>query len=319
MIAAKVKKFIKDWMLPIAIVLGVSSYLIFHFCHALHPIGEACKVFASNAQPFLIGVMLFLQFIKMSPRQLRFHRWNIVPLLFQTVSFIVLTVITMYVPHGTGRILLECAMLCLICPTASASGVITEKLGGNLPGNMSYLVIINTVVTFLIPAAIPVVHPSEMSFWTSVSVIGMKIFPMLLLPCFLAWMVRYMFPKLHKAILEYAHWSFYFWGVSLTLAMILATRSLVWSGMSFGHIMLIAAVSAASCGVQFWVGHASGKKFGKESMITSGQVLGQKNTGFLIWLGYSYMTPVTSIAGGLYAIWQNIYNSWELYQMKKRT
>ena len=26
------------------------------------------------------------------------------------------------------------------------------------------------------------------------------------------------------------------------------------------------------------------------------------------------MTPVTSIAGGLYAIWQNLFNSWELYQ-----
>ena len=40
--------------------------------------------------------------------------------------------------------------------------------------------------------------------------------------------------------------------------------------------------------------------------ITAGQALGQKNSGFLIWLGYSYMTPVTSVAGGLYSIWQNI-------------
>ena len=36
--------------------------------------------------------------------------------------------------------------------------------------------------------------------------------------------------------------------------------------------------------------------------------------GFLIWLGYNYLTPVTSVAGGLYAIWQNLFNSWELYQ-----
>ena len=47
--------------------------------------------------------------------------------------------------------------------------------------------------------------------------------------------------------------------------------------------------------------------------ITAGQALGQKNSGFLIWLGYSYMTPVTSVAGGLYSIWQNIINSLELY------
>ena len=29
------------------------------------------------------------------------------------------------------------------------------------------------------------------------------------------------------------------------------------------------------------------------------------------------MTPVTSVAGGLYAIWQNLYNSWELYQKER--
>ena len=42
--------------------------------------------------------------------------------------------------------------------------------------------------------------------------------------------------------------------------------------------------------------------------------MGQKNTGFMIWLGYNYRTPVTSVAGGLYAIWQNLFNSWELYR-----
>jgi len=26
------------------------------------------------------------------------------------------------------------------------------------------------------------------------------------------------------------------------------------------------------------------------------------------------MTPVTSVAGGLYAVWQNLFNSWELYR-----
>ena len=31
------------------------------------------------------------------------------------------------------------------------------------------------------------------------------------------------------------------------------------------------------------------------------------------------MTPVTSIAGGLYAIFQNLYNSWEIYRKEHRT
>jgi BASS family bile acid:Na+ symporter len=46
--------------------------------------------------------------------------------------------------------------------------------------------------------------------------------------------------------------------------------------------------------------------------ITSGQSLGQKNTVLAIWLGYTFMTPETAIVGGLYSIWHNIYNSWQL-------
>ena len=41
--------------------------------------------------------------------------------------------------------------------------------------------------------------------------------------------------------------------------------------------------------------------------------------GVEIWLGYSYMPPVTSVAGGLYSIWQNIINSLELYEQSHRT
>ena len=48
--------------------------------------------------------------------------------------------------------------------------------------------------------------------------------------------------------------------------------------------------------------------------VTAGQSLGQKNTVFAIWMGYTFMTPETAIVGGLYSIWHNIYNSWQLYR-----
>ena len=66
------------------------------------------------------------------------------------------------------------------------------------------------------------------------------------------------------------------------------------------------------CAIQFYIGGHFSKN--RKTRITARQALGQKNTGFLIWLGYTYLTPVTSIAGGLYAIWQNLFNSWELYR-----
>ena len=83
---------------------------------------------------------------------------------------------------------------------------------------------------------------------------------------------------------------------------------------SLGHwaIAGIVLVSMFCCFIQFF----TGRRIGSDAIgnLTAGQALGQKNTGFLIWLGYNYMTPVTSVAGGLYAVWQNLFNSWELYR-----
>ena len=31
-------------------------------------------------------------------------------------------------------------------------------------------------------------------------------------------------------------------------------------------------------------------------------------------MGYTFLTPDTSIAGGFYSIWHNVYNSWQLYK-----
>ena len=209
--------------------------------------------------------------------------------------------------------LVECAMLCFICPTASAAGVITDRLGGNLAATVSYVVMINVAATFLIPLVIPVVNPSaQMGFWAYVGHIAWKVFPVLILPGLVAWIIRYTTHKLQRALMRWAGNSFYVWGVGLTLAMVLATRALMLSGLGLWAIGGIVLVSVFCCFFQFFAGRKMGH--GNIESLTAGQALGQKNTGFLIWLGYNYMTPVTSVAGGLYAIWQNLFNSWELYQ-----
>ena len=209
--------------------------------------------------------------------------------------------------------LLECAMLCMICPTASAAGVITDRLGGNLAGTVTYLVLINVAGTFLIPLIIPLVNPSAtLGFWAYVGHIALKVFPVLILPGLMAWLVRYTTHGLQRKLMRWAANSFYVWGVGLTLAMVLSTRALLLSGLGLWAVAGIVLVSVLCCFVQFIAGRRMGRD--KVENLTAGQALGQKNTGFLIWLGYNHLTPVTSVAGGLYAIWQNLFNSWELYQ-----
>ena len=342
------RKWMDKWMLPGAIILGTSLYVIYRFSPALHPCGPWLHPLASEGQRLVIALLLFFQFVKISPHDLQFTRWHWKALAVQTGLFLLLAAAVLLVEPGPGRMLLECAMLCFICPTAAAAGVITDRLGGNLAATVSYLVIINVAATFLIPLVIPVVNPSaQMGFWTYVGHIAWKVFPILILPALLAWLIRYTTHKLQRTLMRWASNSFYIWGVGLTLAMVLATRALLLSDLGLWGIAGIVAVSVLCCFLQFFIGRRIGSagadspreglgsagagtspggiglllapgevyapaEFSQTDSITAGQTLGQKNTGFLIWLGYNYMTPVTSVAGGLYAIWQNLFNSWEL-------
>ena len=304
--------FLKEWMLPCAIVLGISLYLVYHFMPGLHHLGPWLHPLVSEGQRLVIAFLLFFQFVKISPHDLRLSRWHLYALAVQILSFLALAALVAFT-GGTLRMLLECAMLCMICPTASAAGVITDRLGGNLAGTVSYVVLINVAATFLIPLVIPLVNPSAtMDFWSYVGHIALKVFPVLILPGLVAWLIRYTTRKLQRALMRWASNSFYVWGVGLTLAMILATRALLLSGLGRSAVAGIVLVSLVSCFLQFFAGRRMGRE--KVERLTAGQALGQKNTGFLIWLGYNYMTPVTSVAGGLYAIWQNLFNSWELYE-----
>ena len=307
---------IRKWMLPAAIVLGICLYLTYHFWPALHPYGKWLHLAASEGQRLVIAALLFFQFVKISPHDLKFRSWHFKALGIQVGSFLLLALAVYLLEPGPVRMLLECAMLCMICPTASAAGVITDRLGGNLASTVTYLAMINVAGTFLIPLVIPLVNPSaHMGFWAYVGHIAWKVFPVLILPGLLAWLIRYTTHRLQRSLMRWASNSFYIWGVGLTLALVLATRALLLSGLGMGAIAGIVVVSLLTCFVQFFAGHRLHRE--KVENTTAGQALGQKNTGFLIWLGYNYMTPVTSVAGGLYAIWQNLYNSWELYQKEQ--
>ena len=304
--------FLKEWMLPCAIVLGIGLYIAYHFLPALHPIGPWLHKAASEGQRLVIAVLLFFQFVKISPHDLQLKPWHLKALSVQVLSFLVLAALVFFTP-GNLRMLLECAMLCMVCPTASAAGVITDKLGGRLSETVTYVVLINVAATFLIPLVIPLVNPSAtMGFWAYVGHIALKVFPVLILPGLAAWLIRYTTHRLQRRLMRWSGNSFYVWGVGLTLAMLLATRALLLSRLGWGAVAGIVVVSVLCCFVQFYAGRHMVS--GREQKITAGQSLGQKNTGFLIWLGYHYLTPVTSVAGGLYAVCQNLFNSWELYQ-----
>lgn len=296
--------------------------------------GPYLKTGVALFQPVLIFLMLFLTFCRIEPKELKPHRWHWWLLLVQGGLFVLLGLVTWLVMRllpvsGEGwRVLMESAMLCLICPTATAAAVVTRKLGGDVPGITTYVVLINLLTALLVPLVVPLIHPQQaMDFWTAFSIIIAKVFPLLITPCLFAWLVRYLFPRLHRRLLKYPDLPFYIWAVALTLAITVTTKSIVKSDMSVVLLLAMSLVSLVCCAFQFAAGRYVGSRYkprrpdaspevearGKEvRKITAGQSLGQKNTVFAIWMAYTFMTPETAIVGGLYSIWHNIYNTWQL-------
>lgn len=331
-------KKIKDWMLPIAMVTGASLYVLYHFMPAsVHKAGPVLESFVDILQPLLIFSMLFLTFCRIEPKDMKPHRWHWWLLLVQGGLFVVLGfaawALIAFLPdssHGMV-VLIESAMLCLICPTATAAAVVTRKLGGDVPGLTTYIVLINLLTALLVPSVVPLIQPQGgVDFWGAFSRIMAKVFPLLITPCLCAWLVRYLAPRIHRRLMQYPDLPFYIWAVALTLAIAVTTKSIVHSTLSVGLLMLMALISLICCAFQFAAGRMIGNRYrprrstgsspelearGREiRKITAGQAMGQKNTVFAIWMGYTFMTPETAIIGGLYSIWHNVYNSWQLYR-----
>lgn len=308
-------QFLKNWMLPLAMAFGAVFYFFYHFLPVLDPIEPAIDKGIKEVQPILVGIMLFLQFNIISPHDLRPRKWHIWILLFQAISFFIFAFWAASMQEAPTKVLVETAMLCIVCPTAAASGVITRKLGGDLPGDMACVVLTNCLAAILLPIMLPKVNPAiSLSFWNAFLRILVRVFSILLLPCICAWVIRFFFKKLHDRLASVADWAFYVWGISLALAISLATKSLMESRLPMWIIAGIGAISLLTCIFQFWLGRKIGRPGGRAMEITAGQSLGQKNNGFLIWVCFNFLTPVTSVAGGLYAIWQNLINSMELYE-----
>lgn len=304
-------------------IAGAAMYFSFAACGLEDQVKEqAYGVISHIIQPSLIAMMLFLSFTKVNPHDLRPHRWQVELLAVQTAAFILCAAGAMLSGDDGMKVLFEGAMLCFLCPTATASAVITGKLGGSLSGVTTYLLMCNLMVALLGPLFLTLVEPhQQLDFVSSFFIILGKVFPLLTCPLLAAWLVRYLFPKLHQWLLGYTGLSFYMWAVALALAIMVTVKSIMTTHFDLVWLIGLAIVSAVCCAIQFVAGKYIGSRYDNgdshEHRITSGQAFGQKNTVFAIWLGLTFLNPITSTVGGFYSVWHNVVNSWQLYKARK--
>ncbi len=311
-------KFIKNWTLPIAMLIGALGYLVLSNLSFINPVKPYINEGIAWFTPFLIFAQLLLTFCKVEPRELLPKAWHLWLLSFQAFSCVVLAGVLLVFPLSDAyRSVLEGAMVCLICPTATAAAVITGKLGGSSSTLTTYTLLSNLLAAIAVPLVFPLVEPHEgMGFMAAFFKILGKVFPLLLSPFFLALLLRYCFPKVHQSLLKYHGVAFYLWAIALAIVTGQTVRSLVTSSADVSIEILVALAGLIACALQFFLGKSIGGAY--NDRVSAGQALGQKNTVLAIWMAFTYLNPLSSVAPGSYVIWQNLFNSWQLWKKRKR-
>ena len=308
-------KFLKNWTLPIAMLVGTLAYVMFAKLPFLAPAKPFINGLVAVITPWLIFAQLLLTFCKMDLRDLKPKRWHLWLLLIQFFTCAITAGVLLGVPMDElNKGIWEGMMVCLICPTATAAAVITGKLGGDSATLATYTLLSNLLGAVMVPLVFPLVEPHEgLTFWDAFLKILSKVFPLLLSPIFVALFLKCYLKGVHRWLMEHSGMAFYIWAFALALVMGQTARSLFNSDAS---AWLVALGGLFTCILQFFFGKRIGSMY--NDRISAGQALGQKNTVLAIWMASTYLHPLATIAPGSYVLWQNIINSYQLWKKRKR-
>lgn len=311
-------RFLKNWTLPCAMTAGLAGYFILHGIDALAPLRPGAALFGTTAMPVLIFLMLFFTFNKVDVTRLRPKRWHLWLLAVQTAACGLLAGTSVMLASGSAqKVVAEAALACALCPTATAAAVITGKLGGSTASISYYTLTSNLWSALLIALLCPLVEPHpDLRFGAMMGRMFGQVAQLLIMPFVAALLVRRFWPWLHGQCLRLRGISFYLWGVTLAIVTAQTARTIASEGSHAWLEVTLAGAGLAMCVVHFALGKTLGGLSGDR--ISGGQALGQKNTGFAIWMSFAFLNPLAAVGPGSYVLWQNLFNSWQLWRFRWR-
>jgi len=318
-------RFIKDWTLPVAMGMGAALYLLFAFVPCLDEAARFFDPIMEAILPLFMFLVLFVTFCKVDFHKMRPVWWHLWVCIFNLLFVGIVMALILFsnsrssflISHYSLLILMEALLMCIIAPCATAAAVVTQKLGGSLEEMTTYAFLSNLLTVLLVPVCFPLIEKSaDITFMAAFTKILYQVVILLVLPMLLAYIVKHFMHRLHRRIVSVRDLSFYLWGCSLMIVTGTTVKNIVHAEASVMLLTAIALLGLVLCIIQFAVGRFIGHYFNRTQ--EAGQGLGQKNTAFAIWLGITYLNPLSSVGPGCYILWQNIINSIEIWQKQHR-
>ena len=308
--------FFKQWSLPMSLLIGVIGYLLFAYVPLLQPIGEVVGPLLESLIPVVLFVLLYVTFCKIQIMEMRPRAWHFwLQTIRVSLSAFFVWLITL-TSDPNLRLVLEGMFVCVICPTAAAAPVVTEKLGGSIGSLTVYAIIANVVTSIIIPLFFPMVEKSsDISFATASLMVLRNVTTVLVIPLVLALVSRRVIPRVTDRIKEFRNLGFYLWCFNLTIITGITMRNILHASLSGTVLAILLILPLFIALLQFTIGKLVGRYYGDS--ISAGQALGQKNTVVGIWLTLTFLNPLAAVAPGAYVLWQNMVNALQLWYKQK--
>ena len=291
----------RSYILPIAIILG----LIFH---------GFCGKYAYLA-PYFVFAILILNFVAIDLRKLHISKLNYIIMSFQVVISLA-AYFTVHYLFG-NEVVAQAVLIGILCPVAASIVVISTMLGADRETVTAYTIVGNIMVAVVAPVYFSFIgQQQDMPFWTSFFLVFKKIGPVIGLPFFIALLVQVALPRVGSYLSRFKDYTFYLWAVALFLALGQTINYVFNHGSGNAKVIIILGLaSALVCCFHYGIGKLIGKKYGDS--MAGGQMLGQKNTAVGMWMSNTYLLPMAAVFLAFYSIWQNLFNSWQLWMHDK--
>lgn len=295
-------KRLRPFVLPIAILVG----LLFHRqCHIL-------KIIV----PTLIFIILLLNFVSVDIKKMKFKELYIILMLFQVIigigAYLLLTGLRV------NEIVAQGVLIGVICPVAASVVVIACMLGADRETVTTFTIVDNIMLAILIPVIFSFVGTHRaMPFLNSFLLILSKVGTTIGLPFVAAILLQRFLPKITAFLSDHSGASFYLWACALCITLGQTIDFIFIHGKGNGSsILSLGITSVVMCILQFGFGKWIGHKYG--DTVAGGQLLGQKNTAMGLWIANTYLNPLSSVYLAFYCIWQNLFNSWQIWRHEKK-
>lgn len=295
----------RSLILPVAILFGL-------LCH------QWCNTLVIIV-PYLIFSILLLNFTAVDIRKLRLLHMsgmNISLLLFQIL--VSLGGYLLVKSIWGNDIIAEGVLIAVLCPVAASSVVISCLLGANRETVTAHVILGNLMVAIVAPIYFSFIGvQQQMPFFDSFLLILKRVSPIIAFPFFAALLMQIFVPKINGFISGFKSWTLHLWAAALAITLGQTINFIFVHGKeNVSSIIILGVVSIFICGIQFGLGKLIGKRYG--DVVAGGQMLGQKNSALGIWMANIYLNPLSSVSIALYSIWQNLFNSWQLYMFEKK-